>query len=82
MVSREKNWWLCSLKFIRLIISEMLNPNSEDNGVNRTGPLREGFSPGRCSLVRQRRPGRHPATVRTKWYETMNMIVMECFFKK
>jgi len=62
-------------------MSEMLNRNSENNGVNRTGPLREGSSPGRCSLVRQRGPGRHPATVRTKWSKTVNMIVMECFFR-
>ena len=59
----------------------MLNKNSGDNGVNRTGPLREGSSPGKCSLVRQRGPGRHPATVRTKWSKTVNMIVMECFFR-
>ena len=81
MVSREKHWWLCNLKFTSPIISEMLNQNSGDNGVNRTGPLREGSSPGRCSLVRQRGPGRHPATVRTKWSKTVNMIVMECFFR-
>ena len=68
-------------KFTSPIISEMLNQNSGDNGVNRTGPLREGSSPGRCSLVRQRGPGRHPATVRTKWSKTVNMIVMECFFR-
>jgi len=59
----------------------MINRNSEENGVNRTGPLRAGSSPGRCSLVRQRGPGRHPATVRTKWSKTVNMIVMECFFR-
>ena len=81
MVSREKHWWLCNLKFTKPIISEMLNRNSEDDGVNRTGPLREGSSPSRCSLVRQRGPGRHPATVRTKWYKTVNMIVMECVFR-
>ena len=81
MVSREKHWWLCNLKSTRPIISEMLNQNSEDNGVNRTGSLREGYSPDRCSLVQQRGPGRHPSTVRTKWSKTVNMIVMDCFFR-
>ena len=81
MVSREKYWWLCNLKFTKPIISEMLNQNSGDNSVNRTGPLRQASSPGRCFLVRQRGPGRHPATVRTKWSKTVNMIVMECFFR-
>ena len=62
-------------------MSEMSNQNSENNGVNRAGPVGEGSSPGRCSLVRQRRPIRHPATVRTKWSKDMNKIVMECFFR-
>ena len=62
-------------------MSEMSNQNSENNSVNRAGPLGEGSSPGRCSLVRQRGPGRHPSTVRTKWSKNVNKIVMECFFK-
>ena len=59
----------------------MSNQNSENNDVNRAGPVGEGSSPGRCSLVRQRGPGCHPATVRTKWSKNMSKIVMECFFR-
>ena len=58
----------------------MSDQNSENNDVNRAGPAGEGSSPGRCSLVRQRGPGRHPTTVRTKWSKNVNKIVMECFF--
>ena len=59
----------------------MPNQNSENNGVNRAGPVGKGSSPSRCSLVRQRGPGRHPTTVRTKWSKNVNKIVMECFFR-
>ena len=59
----------------------MSNQTFRDNGVNRTGPLGEGSSPGRCSPVRQRGPGRHPATVRTKWSKNVNKVVMECYFR-
>ena len=63
-------------------MSEMPNQNSENNGVNRAGPVGEGSSPGRCSLVRQQGPGRHPTTVRTKWSKNVNKIVMEFFFRR
>ena len=53
-------------------MSEMSNQNSENSGVNRAGPVGEGFSPGRRFLIRQRGPGRHP---------NVNKIVMECFFR-
>ena len=59
-------------------MSEISNQNSENNSVNRAGPVGEGSSPGRCSLVRQRGPGRHPTTVRTKWSKNVSKIVMEC----
>ena len=59
----------------------MPDQNSENNGVNRAGPVGKGSSPSRCSLVRQRGPGRHPTTVRTKWSKNVNKIVMECFFR-
>ena len=32
-------------------MSEMSNQNSENNNINRAGPVGEGSSPGRCSLV-------------------------------
>ena len=41
----------------------------------------EGSLPGSSSLVRQRGPGRDPTTVRTKWSNNVNKIVMECFFR-
>ena len=62
-------------------MSKMSNQNSENNDVNRTGPVGEGSSPGRCSLVQQQGPGRHPTNVRTKWSKKVNKIVMECFFR-
>ena len=62
-------------------MSEMLNQNSENNGANRTGSVEEGSLSGRCPLVRQRGPGRHPTTVRTMWSRNLNNIVMECFFR-
>ena len=62
-------------------MSEMSNKNSENNGINRPGPVGEGSSPGRCFLVRKQRPGRHPTTVRTKWSKNVNKIVISCFFR-
>ena len=62
-------------------MSEMSNQNSENNDVNRAGPVGESSSPGRCSLVRQRRPDRHPTTARTKWSKKVNKTVIECFFR-
>ena len=62
-------------------MSKMPNQNSENDGVNRAGPVEEGSSPGRCSLVRQRGPSGHPTTVRTKRSKSVNKIVMECFFR-
>ena len=49
--------------------------------MNGAGTLCEGPSPGRCSPVRQRRPGRYPTTVRTKWNKEVNKVVMECFYR-
>ena len=62
-------------------MSEMSNQNSENNGVNRAGSVGEDSSAGRCFLVRQRRLGRHPTIVRTKWSKNVNKTVMECFFR-
>ena len=45
---------------------EMSNQYFENNGVNRTRPLGESSSPGRCFLVQQREPGRHQVTGRMK----------------
>ena len=59
------------------MMSEMSSINFKDNGVNGTGTISEGASAGRCSPVRQRGPGRYPATVRTKWNKSINKVVME-----
>ena len=58
-------------------MSEMSNENSENNSVNRAGPVGGGSSHSRCSLARQQGPGRHPTTVRTKLSKKVNKIVME-----
>ena len=55
--------------------------NNENNGVNGTGTLCEGASPGRCSPAQQRRPGRHQVTARMKWDKEVNKVVMECFYR-
>ena len=62
-------------------MSAMSNQNNPDNGVNWAGNFCEGPSPGRCSPVRQRRPGRYPTPVRTKWNQEVNKVVMECFYR-
>ena len=62
-------------------MSEMSNQNSENNGVNRAGPVGEDSLPGRCSLVPQRGRLRHPTTVRLKWSKNVKKIIMECFFR-
>ena len=62
----------------------MSNSNNEDNGVNEIGTNSEGLSPGRCTMVQQHGPGRHPATARRtqrKWSHEENRVVMECFYK-
>ena len=46
-----------------------------------TASVVEGSLPGSSSLVRQRGPGRDPTTVRTKWSNNVNKIVMECFLR-
>ena len=65
-------------------MSEMSNSNNEDNGVNEIGTNSEGLSPGRCTMVQQHGPGRHPATARRtrrKWSHEENRVVMECFYQ-
>ena len=62
-------------------MSNISNQSSKTNSVNRAGPVGEVSSSGRCSLVQQRGPGRHPTTVRRKWSKNVNKIVMECFLR-
>ena len=56
-----------------LKMSEMSSDIIRNNGVNGTGTLREGPSPGRCPVGEQRRPGRHQKTARTGWSKEMNV---------
>ena len=51
-------------------MSEMSNQNSENNGVNRTGPVGEGSLPGSCSLVQQQE-------TRSSSYYCQNKVVWE-----
>ena len=51
-----------------------------NNGVNGTGTLRQGSSPGRYPVGEQRWPGRHEKTARTRWFKEMNVTVMACYF--
>ena len=46
-------------------MSEMSSDIIRNNSVNGAGTLREGPSPGRCPLGKQRRPSRHQKTART-----------------
>ena len=44
----------------------------------------EGPSSGRCSVAKQRRPGRQPVTAeksRRKWSKEINVIITECYFQ-
>ena len=62
----------------------MSSQHIDDNGVNESGAVSEGLSPGRCPVEQQRRPGRFPATVgvtRTKWTQRENEKVMECYLR-
>ena len=61
-------------------MSEMSNSNYEDNGVNETGTVSEGLSPGRCPTVRQGGPGRYQASAKMKWNKELSVAVMECYF--
>ena len=48
----------------------MSSDNIDDNGINETGAVSEGLSPGICPVEQQRRPGRYSATVgvtRRRW---------------
>ena len=59
----------------------MSNQIFKNNVMNGTGTLCEGPSPGRCSPAQQRRPGRHPETVRVKWNKEVKKVVLEYFYR-
>ena len=41
----------------------------------------EGLTPGRCPVVRMRRPGRHQPTVQEKLSTQNNICVMTCYYQ-
>ena len=59
----------------------MSNQVFKNNGMNGTGTLCEGPSPGRCSRAQQRGPGRHPETVTVKWNKEAKKVGMEYFYR-
>ena len=62
-------------------MTEISHQNSENNGVNRAGPVGEGSSPGRCSLVRQQVPVVILLLSEQSGLRNVNKIVMDCFFR-
>ena len=59
----------------------MSNEINSNNGVKEIGTACEGLSPGRCSMEKQRGPGRHQTTARRrKWSQIDNRTVMQCFY--
>ena len=85
MVSRKKYWWLWHLITTTLILSVMSTIDLPNNGVNETGSVSDGLSPGKCPMEEQRGPGLHPATApriqRRKWSQEDNRVVMECYYQ-
>ena len=63
----------------------MSNDSISNNGVNETGTMCEGSSPGRCLMAQQHEPGRHQTTARRttrrKWSQEENRIVIKCYFE-
>ena len=57
-----------------------LNENV-NNGVNGTGVLNEGASPGRDNVRQQALPDRHHAIARKKWSKQVNIVIMGCYYR-
>lgn len=57
------------------------------NGVNGARTVSNGSSLGRCPVVQQHGPGRHPATAdqdqnqRILWSKETSRVVMECYIR-
>ena len=62
-------------------MSEMNSQSFQNYGVNGTGALCEGVSPGRCCPVQQRGPVRLHDTARKKSSREVNIVVTECYFR-
>ena len=60
---------------------EMNDKDTHDNGVNGIRATSEGATPSRVSGEQQPAPGRYPATVRAKWSEELNRLVMKCYIR-
>ena len=57
-----------------------LNENV-NNGVNGTGVLNEGASPGRDNVGQEALPDRHHTTACKKWRKQANIVIMECYYR-
>ena len=73
------------LKTQPLLKCKMNQEYFRDKDFNGAGTESEGPSSGRCSVAKQRRPGRQPVTaekLRRKWSKEINVIIMECYFQR
>ena len=61
-------------------MSKMSYKKSLNNSVKEAGIEGEGFSPSRCLVGKQHRPGCHPATTSRKWSKEDNKMAILCFF--
>ena len=62
-------------------MSKMSYKKSLNNSVKEAGIEGEGFSPSRCLVGKQHRPGCHPATTSRKWSKEDNKIAILCFLQ-
>ena len=65
----------------------MSDLNNEGNNINGAEAHIDGPSSGSCSTEQQHRPGHHHGTAdheRTQqiWHKKLNVVVMECYYKK
>ena len=61
-------------------MSKMSNKKLLNNGVKKAGTEGEGLLPGRCSMGKHHRPGRHPATACRKWPKEDKMAIL-CYLQ-
>ena len=65
---------------------KMPNKNKPNNGVNEAGASSEGLLPGRCPIGEQDGPHHHRTTadrrtMRRKWSQVVNKVVMQCYYR-
>ena len=64
---------------------QLSNKSKPNNGVNESEVSSEGLSPDRCPIGEQAGPGRHRTTadrrtMRRKWSQKENRVVMQCSY--